>query len=147
MAELREHAVYAALESSLEEIALEIERDVVDYLEREGHQVSGDLKKRVTHQIVRTANEIKASIGPHIYYAQYLHEGTKPHWVPISAIKTWVIMKFGITGKEAIRRAYAIRHVIAKKGTKPHPFLKFVFDQYRPKIANMIAEKLRTRLA
>lgn len=49
-------------------------------------------------------------------YALYVHEGTRPHWVPLAAIKGWAD-RHGIP-------PFLVQRAIARKGTKPKPFFK-----------------------
>lgn len=49
-------------------------------------------------------------------YALYVHEGTRPHYVPLSAIKDWSD-RHGIP-------AFLVQRSIMRKGTKPKPFFK-----------------------
>jgi len=49
-------------------------------------------------------------------YALYVHEGTRPHYVPMGAIKGWA-QRHGIP-------AYFVQRAILRKGTKARPFFK-----------------------
>lgn len=49
-------------------------------------------------------------------YAMYVHEGTQPHYVPISAIQGWAD-RHGIP-------AFLVQRSIKQKGTKAQPFFK-----------------------
>jgi hypothetical protein len=56
-------------------------------------------------------------------YALAVHEGQKPHYVPIDPLTRWTMRKFGLTKKQAYGRAKAIQKKIAEKGTKANPFM------------------------
>ena len=49
-------------------------------------------------------------------YAVYMHEGTRPHYVPIAAIKGWAD-RHGIP-------PFLVQRSIMRKGTKARPFFK-----------------------
>src|SRR5699024_10923295 len=51
-------------------------------------------------------------------YTEYLVNGRRPGKIPpIAPILNWVQAKFGISGQEAMSRAYAVAYTIAEKGT------------------------------
>jgi len=53
-------------------------------------------------------------------YGEYLDKGTKPHMVPVDAIRPWAKAK-GLN-------EWAVAKSIAKKGTKAHPWLRTFLD-------------------
>lgn len=90
--------------------------------------------------------EDKAKIkGRH--YTEYLAKGRPPsnNLPPISALKKWVSAKFGINGKEAEQRAWAIAKKIQKHGTthyrKGGTDLLEVLES--PEVVNFIREKIK----
>jgi len=51
-------------------------------------------------------------------YTEYLVNGRRPGKIPpIAPILNWIQAKFGISGQEAMSRAYAVAYTIAEKGT------------------------------
>lgn len=67
------------------------------------------------------SNGLKATIAPNsnVPYARYVEKGTRPHFPPAfpgSALDQWAEMH-GLN-------AYAVAQSIAKKGTRPHPFVE-----------------------
>src|SRR5690625_135273 len=51
-------------------------------------------------------------------YTEYLVNGRRPGKIPpIAPIINWIQAKFGISGQEAMSRAYAVAYTIAEKGT------------------------------
>ena len=142
--------------------ALEMERAVALEIDRMGLSVTGDLRKSVTHRISEEGERIAAQVGTGLKnpapYPVYVHEGTKPHMPPLKPILKWVRKK-GLAGsfsvktkrrlgskktqtKEDLKIAEAIRWKISHVGTKPHPFLKNVFDKEGPLAAQKIAKEL-----
>ena len=65
-------------------------------------------------QIVRgRILEVRGEVFSPLAYVSHVEFGTRPHWVPIRPLKLWAKRKFG---DENI--AYAVRAVIAKRGTR-----------------------------
>lgn len=89
-------------------------------------------------------------------YAAIVEVGSRPHWVPLTALVGWVRRnraKFGIQGdgrtrgragrftasSEVIRIARAIQLAIAKRGTRPRWFVR----RSLPKINTILGDCLR----
>ena len=78
--------------------------------------VSGELKKSIRYSF---ENFLTISVYPAAKHAAPHEYGTKPHWVSVkrgTPLYQWSRMK-GIN-------PYAMQRAIAKKGTRPHPYLK-----------------------
>jgi hypothetical protein len=60
------------------------------------------------------------SSSPHAPHVEF---GTKPHWAPVQPLIDWALARLpGVsTEKEARSAAFAVRHKIAKSGTKANP--------------------------
>jgi phage gpG-like protein len=140
-----ERWIFDQIESVLKRIGMEIERDIVDYIERYQIQVQGDLKKSITSEVKKELARVVLQVGSNIEYGVYVHEGTKPHWPPEAPIKRWVIKKFGYSGDEVKKVTGAVRFAISQKGTKGKPFIGFVLRQYEKTIVKLIADRLRER--
>ena len=78
---------------------------------------SGKLKRSIKYK----RNRDGAIVFVGVPYGLFVHEGTKPHWPPVGALKAWADSK-GIS-------PYAVAHGIAKKGTKAQPFLRTAVEQ------------------
>lgn len=61
-----------------------------------------------------------------VKYGPYMEYGTKPHWPPPGVLTEWC-RRHGIEGKE-----FLIRRKIARRGTKPRPFLMPAWEEVRP---------------
>jgi HK97 gp10 family phage protein len=76
-----------------------------------------------------------ATIGPdlkQVPYAGYVETGTRPHMPPAgpdSALAQWAEMK-GIS-------VWAVAMSIAKKGTKPHPYVEPTYEAMKDPVAAM----------
>jgi phage gpG-like protein len=121
--------------------ALELEALVVKQINKMDLNVTGDMRKSVTHKVTEYMNKIVIRVGVNTKYAVYVHEGTKPHWPKRSAIERWVKLKFDPIDVRGT--AYAVSRSIAKKGTKAHPFLKLVFNQEKTRAASRIAQAIK----
>lgn len=61
-------------------------------------------------------NRLQAIVQTNVNYAAYVHEGTKPHFPPISALEGWA-SRHGVSAR-------AVAKSIARKGTKAQPFMR-----------------------
>ena len=78
--------------------------------------VSGELRKSIRYTF---ENFLTISVYPAAKHAAPHEYGTRPHWVSVkrgTPLYQWSRMK-GIN-------PYAMQRAIAKKGTRPHPYLK-----------------------
>lgn len=133
-----------AAQGALRESLLLLEREVVLEIERDNLQVSGDLKNSIVSDVdIKT---LTATLGSNQKHAIYVHEGTKPHWAPLNAIRTWVVMKTGLKGDEADKRAKQVWLGIAKKGTKPHPFFTRAIEKWQHKLPRIMRDFMAKRL-
>jgi len=135
-----EDAVGGALRESL----LLLEREAVLEIERDKLEVSGDLKGSI-YSDVDEAN-MTATLGSNQKHAVWVHEGTKPHWAPLAPLRTWVVMKMGLSGEEADKKAKLVQIGIAKKGTKAHPFFKNALDKWQSKLPRIMRDYMAKRL-
>ena len=147
MLDYDDRALWNAIEVSLTDVALDIERDVVLWLEQNDHNVSGWLRNDVTSKVDMFPDRGVASIGNQVDYSLWFHEGTKPHWAPIGPLRNWVLQKFGGSAEEVDRIAKMVQRSIARKGTKAHPYLKEVAQQWESLLEPELAQRLRARLA
>lgn len=138
---------YDAVERVLRQVGLEMEADVVEWLENEGHVVSAGLRNDVNSEVRREMERMAMSVGTAKKYGPWLHQGTKAHWAPIGPLRSWVKLKFGGSRDEVNRIAHAVQATIAKKGTKPAPYLRSVFDIWRPRMIGEITNRLKGQLA
>ena len=72
-------------------------------------------------------------------YAAAVEFGSVPHWAPIAPLKQWAKRKLGDEGA-----AYAVQKTIAKKGTKPKPFLRPAYMKVIPGYKKKIKRILRS---
>lgn len=144
-----EKMVFNALDSSLERIGKEIEADVVDWLDANDHVVgvAGEpLRNTIVSISEHTLAGVELKIGTNRSYAVYLHEGTRPHWPPIDAIRLWVLQKFNLRKDALEKRARQVQVAISRKGTKAAPFLKEPFNEYRPQLMPRLVRYFKAKM-
>ena len=73
----------------------------------------------------KTAGGVRSGIAVVVRspYGLFVHEGTKPHMPPVSALRGWASRK-GMS-------PWAVAYGIKRKGTKAQPFLKRAADETR----------------
>lgn len=89
--------------------------------------VTGDLRKSVRYSF--SVAQLRAEVSPNVPYARDVERGGKPRYEsvkPGSSLRKWAELK-GLN-------PYAVRNSIAKKGTKPHPFVEPTYDKMKPKV-------------
>ena len=137
-----------------EEVAAETTPEVARVLNREMQLVGGDAKRNLKAGGHIASSKLWQSIqgraeqtGPSTVdgwiggepYWPYVETGTRPHWPPIDPLIRWVRSKkidvsFLQVRKTTKRKrsklkaqisfAYMVQAAIAKRGTKPHPFVE-----------------------
>jgi hypothetical protein len=112
-----------ALESELELIGQELVATAVEYLNSRKINVNGDIQKSIYTTVKNELDTIKLQFGANSDHAVFVHDGTKPHWVPIAPLEKWARKKLNVPVAEAKNVAFAVARKIAKKGTKAKPFL------------------------
>jgi hypothetical protein len=100
--------------------------------------VTGQLRGSIRYVV--SPLRIQAVIKPEVNYAEPVEHGSKPHLVSVAEgtpLRAWAKLK-GIN-------PYALQHSIAKKGTKPHPFVEPTYRKMKPVVEADIAAGM-TRL-
>lgn len=87
---------------------------------------TGSLRRSITEDISYSNNRIIGIIEPKEPYGAAIEFGTKPHFVPVGALKRWA-NKRGIN-------PYALAVSISRKGTKKHPFMFPAFRQTKNRV-------------
>ena len=78
-------------------------------------------------------------VGTALKYAAAVEFGSVPHWAPIGPLKQWAKRKLGDESA-----AYAVQKTIAKRGTKPKPFLRPAYMKVIPGYKKKIKRILRS---
>ena len=107
--------------------------------------VDGNLRASGFVNLPETVNgKIRVELGyggPSASYALYVHEGTRPHFPPVDALKPWA-KKF--LGDESA--AFAVARKIARVGTKATKFLERPLRQRAAGMGERIAARVRAGL-
>lgn len=86
------------------------------------NQMVGVVTGRLSGSITTVLSEIDGVpavlVGTPVEYALFVHEGTRAHWPPRDPIARWLAMRGGNP-----RDAFRVQRAIARRGTKPRPFL------------------------
>lgn len=165
-----ERRIWSEIRRVADRIALMLERAVVEVLNENDKVVSGDLKKSVASRVEQERDRIIISVFTGTKYAQWVHEGTKPHYPPIFPIARWVqkkgigqsfsvkshrmvgtnkrTLKHSVGGtelsgkfsQEVLSVAYAIQRSIGKKGTKAFKFFEIALKRSESRIQTMVNE-------
>lgn len=160
------------IEKLASRIGLKLEEQTKYVIEGNNLKVSGWLKDSISHEAIERSTKATLSymvkIFGNVKYAVYVHEGTKPHYPKLSAIREWVVRK-GIAkrvitkgknkgNKVAIHRpsggvralksmdeywtvdqaARSIAWSIYRKGTKGVRFFDIALKQAEPAILRMV---------
>ncbi len=106
----------------LEYATSEIQQEAIDTAPmdlgrlRRSHVVAIEAKPIPTFGDVRVTEPTGISV----------HEGTRPHWAPIRALQGWA-QRHGIN-------PYALQRAIARRGTRPQPWLEEAVQTVRPNL-------------
>ena len=79
-------------------------------------------------------------------YAVYVHEGTRAHTPPFSAILKWARRKLKGNKVRARAMAGAVWQHIRQHGTKPHPFLTPALEREAPSFVRRLGARLGIEL-
>lgn len=94
----------------------------------------GILRRSIRDEVRYGIRGLKGIIEAGEQYASSVEYGTKPHFPPVSALSSWA-RKRGIN-------PYALAVAISKRGTKPHPFMKPAFEEWKEKIVGFFKETI-----
>ena len=100
-----------------------IEVPLKDFLYRSALTVEGQAKMlapvdtgRLRASITTFLEPRRAMVSATAFYAPYVEYGTRPHFPPVSALRPWA-------KRHGNMSAWALARAIARRGTRPHPFM------------------------
>jgi HK97 gp10 family phage protein len=93
---------------------------------------------KISRRLRGQAARVTYIVGTALKYAAAVEFGSVPHWAPIGPLKQWAKRKLGDEGA-----AYAVQKTIAKRGTKPQPFLRPAYMKVIPGYKKKIKRILR----
>ncbi len=146
---------YDEAEKLAEKIGLILERETKDVLKQNDKIATADLYKSIREKTRKMLWGYMITVFSNVNYAQYVYDGTKPHFPPINKIAKWVRIK-KLSGNYSIKShgrlgkkqdqydqdralAWLIARKIAKKGTKGIKFFDLALKQGLPMIEQKVA--------
>lgn len=84
-------------------------------------RLRASLKTEMRRERGLAGGQVTAAVGSSLAYAPAVERGTLPHWVAVRQVTAWAARR-GIS-------PYAVQRAIARRGTRPHPFLKPALDE------------------
>lgn len=97
---------------------------------------TGHLRRFITHEV----GETEARVGSNVVYAPFVEFGTRPHWPPRKAMQPWARRHGFPKGNEG---ATILARIIAKRGTKPQPYLRPALEESLSDIREFLVEAAR----
>lgn len=96
---------------------------------------TGRLRGSIAHEIrsmsgLTGEDVVQGVVGTNVIYAAAVHDGSRPHWVPIRALEVWA-SRHGVSAR-------AVQLAIARRGTRARPFLRQAFEQNRARIVQIV---------
>lgn len=117
------------------------------FLNREDLNVSREMQDSIEHITRRQGGELEVVVGPTAEHAQYVHEGTEPHFPPPDSLIDWVEFRaFAPDAGSPEDRALLLAIHISREGTEPNPFLDRFHQQKGRQHADAFAETLNRRI-
>ena len=108
------------MDSFYKRVAGTIQRKAQGYAPKD----TGALRKSIRVEAPRRFGKLRGiAVVVRSPYGLFVHEGTKPHMPPVSALRGWASRK-GMS-------PWAVAYGIKRKGTKAQPFLKRAADETR----------------
>lgn len=93
---------------------------------------------RASLNVHKSRDGLTVSVGTPLKYGVYVHQGTRPHFPPVNALRGWA-------NRHNIN-PYLVSRAIARRGTKARRFLKDPLDQMRHKIKSNINKAVEQSL-
>ena len=105
------------------------------------------LQRSLTHEVTTSGNDVTGRAGTNLVYAPVVEHGRSAGAAmpPPSALSGWLRRK-GIDE----RYAFVVARNIARRGTRPRPYLKPALDKNRPAITRemtAVLKRISNRLA
>lgn len=116
-------AIMAEIERELWDIGADLVLIAVDYIDRKGISVDGDIRDSIKALVKKIIRGLRVEFGANAAHAIYVHEGTRPHWPPAKPIRTWVRKKLNPPAAEIDDITFLVQRKIAREGTKAKPFI------------------------
>lgn len=115
----------------------EAKADAISTLKENNNVVTNELAREESFEIVKEkGGGMNSAWSMHnvMPYAKYVERGTMPHFPPLRAMIEFVVIKHGLSEKDAYPLAKAIQATIGRRGTQPYPFMRPAFERMREKL-------------
>jgi hypothetical protein len=89
------------------------------------------LMSSISHRQHASPRGLVGEVGPSARYGLYVERGTRPHWPPRAPLEGWA-RRHGIP-------VFVVQRAIARKGTRPRPFLLPAFRKNAAAIVRLFA--------
>lgn len=132
-----------AVTFAAKQYAKELKERIQQEIESHDAVASGKMRDGIKIDVRQLATKVTYRIMNKVGYMDYVTKGTKPHRPPIKPLQRYIQKKNGQGGIEGLRHAYALREVIAKKGTRPKPFMRLLLTQERLRQKQIIDRYIR----
>lgn len=105
---------------------------------------SGELRKRIHVEQGSRAGVPAVQVKPGVFYAVFVHEGTRPHFPPLAPLEVWVRRKLKVKGEKKITRvARSIQYAIGQRGTDAFPFFRIAEDRHGNEVVQVIRREIK----
>lgn len=89
---------------------------------------TGRLRSSIRWRVDHDDRGLVGIVGTDVHYAPYVHNGTRPHFPPPGAMQPWAA-RHGFPAGAA--GGFLAARTIARRGTKPRPFLARALEEAR----------------
>lgn len=89
------------------------------------------LMNSITHTQQQGPQGLVGRVGPSARYGLYVERGTRPHWPPRAALEGWA--------RRHSVPVFVVQRAIARRGTRPRPFLLPAFRKNAAAIVRLFA--------
>lgn len=133
----------AALKRALKDPQL-IAGPLKDFLAQSALTVEGQAKQlapvdtgRLRASITSVLQPTQARVQASVFYAPHVEFGTRPHWPPLAAMQPWAGRHGFPKGRLG---AFLVARAIARRGTRPHPFMRPSAERSLPAIRGFLRD-------
>lgn len=96
---------------------------------------TGVLRASIMPEVESRDNMTVGIVGSNIAYSIFMELGTRPHWPPLDALRTWA-RRHGTT-------AYVVARAIARRGLRPRLFLRRALDDNQAKVVRLFNDYVK----
>lgn len=136
-----------AIEGAAFEFGGYIANDLNQFLNDEDLVVSREMQASIRHETRREGGTLEVVAVFDAEHANYVHDGTKPHWPPKGVLLDWIQFRnFAPDAGTLEQREFLLRRHISEEGTKANPFLERYAEEYGEENAERFRSILQKRI-